>query len=193
MKGWWRRNIVWLVAIPFVLALLAVASSYRIWILWDEQPLRHLAAEAAPGEPLVFDQDYVGIDGAERREGTVEVVEIEELDAIPDEYGGDPTPLPEGSELHQVTLRFEAPPTADLDRCDVMLVDADGDRYGEGADETESISACSRGDDLPENPEKWPTEWDVVASVLTPEGVDLTQVWLSFEFVQKEYFVLRLR
>lgn len=188
MGTWLRRNLLWLLILPVALVTVVAASSQRYWDVYREEPLRIELARAEAGEPVSVRQTYATEDGpdAGTRDYSVELVGVEEVDEI-DEYG-ELVPLPHGVAGQQVTLRFEAPRSSDLSSCDVIVVDTDGNRYGDnGVDPIYAFDLCARTeDDVPEH--RLPEEWEISPVVATPPGTEISEVWLAFE--SPEYVAL---
>lgn len=193
--SWWRRNRWWLIALPFAVAVLAAASTQRIVTVWLEEPLRSKVAEAAPGEPVhVTQEDFASVrDEHDRREFTVELLGVEEAEGVYDDILDEIEPFPDGATGYEVTLRFDAPVDSELDDCDVILVDANGNRYGEGLDPTQASFPCERDPELDAEDEGYPEEWTNTFLVLTATDVDITEVWLTFALPSRDYVVLPVR
>lgn len=185
MSTWWTRNRAWLIALPLVLALLALATSSRYFGSWRHQAYREQVVEAAPGEAVEVDLSLG--DGRERF--TVELAGVEDRDTVPSRWG-DPEPLPEGLAGWVVTLDFSEAVQDDIASCNVILVGEDGTRYGEeSSDPWGQLSPCApEDDDLDEEA----TSWTATPFVVAPEGAEITEVWLSYDLTRKKYAVLRL-
>jgi hypothetical protein len=193
VKGWWRRNLGWLLMLPVAAALLAAAASYRVVNVYLEQPLRERVAEAAPGEPVEVIQEYEDLaNDVQHREFTVELTELEELDEIPRDFG-DPEPLPEGAAAYAVHLGFEAPLDSDLAGCDIVLVDVEGNRYGDGVDPFALPDPCERGAGDVAGAKDLPEEWKIAPTVLAADDAEINEVWVTFLFPRREYVALRVR
>ena len=182
---WWKRNRAWLIALPLVLALLVLATSSRYFGNWRHQAYRERVVEAAPGKAVKVDLSLG--DGRERF--TVKLDGIEERDTVPAGWG-DPEPLPKGLTGWVVTLDFSDAVQDDIASCNVILVDEEGTRYGEeSSDPWDQFSLCAPADD---ELDEEATSWTATPFVVAPEGVEVTEVWLSYDLTRKKYAALRL-
>ncbi|MFD2026414.1 hypothetical protein [Promicromonospora aerolata] len=185
--GWWRRNAVWLVLLPVAVVVAAGASSFRVWAYWWPVGLHHEVDRVAVGEPAHLAGEYydLGFDVPERANTTVlreidaTVTGIERVEQLPAPEYGDPVLIPDGSVAYEVQVRFAAEPQTDVSLCQIILVAADGTRYGESTtDVLGSSNRCSTPDAegfVSEQP-----EWDVSSFVLADPDAEITQVRLGF-------------
>ncbi|MFD6139861.1 hypothetical protein [Promicromonospora sp. NPDC060271] len=186
-KGWWQRNAIWLVLLPVAIATAAGASSFRVWAFWWPTGLHLEVDRAAAGETAHLVDEYLdmGFDVPERANTTVRrevaatVTGVEQVDELPPPAFGDPLPIPEGSVAYEVRMHFAAELQTDLTGCQIILVAADGTRYGESStDVLGSSNRCSPPDAesfISEQP-----EWDVTSYVLADADAELRQVRLAF-------------
>jgi hypothetical protein len=186
-KGWWRRNIVWLVLLPVAIVAAAGASSFRVWSFWWPVGLHVEVDRVAMGEPAHLAGEYydLGLDVPERantyvlREIDATVTSVEQVDELPAPSWGDPVVIPDGSVVYEVQVHFAAEPQTDLSLCQITLVSDDGTRYGDSAtDVLGSSNRCSTPEAagfVSEQP-----EWDVTSYVLADPDEEITQVRLGF-------------
>ncbi|GAB2975352.1 hypothetical protein [Nocardioides montaniterrae] len=193
MKRWWRRNRLWLAVLPVAGGALAVAGSQRVHDYYDQQPFHHRVAQGEIGDDVKVAQSWDGPgDKTVWRRFDVRLVGVDPIGGIPQDYGN-PEPLPRGAAAYAVHLAFDAQRAYDLGDCDIVLVDADGNRYGVGSDPTSQFDPCERTDDSDVPDDQLPEQWEVTANVLTAAGADIRQVWLTFRTPRPDYVVLRLR
>lgn len=185
--GWWRRNGMWLALLPVAVVVAAVASSFRIWAWWWPDGLHHEVDHAAVGEIAHFvgdyyDSGYYAPERAEtwvRREVDVSVTSVEQVDELPDHSYLGPIPVPDGSAAQLVHLHLAAELRTDLSVCQIVLVAADGTRYGENTtDVLGGSNRCAPPD--AENPISTEPAWDVTSHVLVDEGTEITEVRVGF-------------
>jgi hypothetical protein len=187
-RGWWRRNIVWLVLLPIAVAVAAGASSFRVWAFWWPVGLHLEVDRVAVGERAHLEGEYYdtfGLDVPERAQTTVlrkidaTVTSVEQVDQLPAPEYGDPAVIPDGSVAYAVQVHFAAELQTDLSLCQIMLVSEEGTRYGESStDVLGSSNRCSLPDAegfVSEQP-----EWDVTTYVLADPDARITQVRLGF-------------
>ena len=186
-RGWWRRNIVWLVLLPIAIAAAAGASSFRVWAYWWPVGLHHEVDRVTVGEPAHLAGEYydLGFDVPERANTTVlreidaTVTGIERVEQLPAPSYGDPVPIPDGSVAYEVQVHFAAEPKTDVALCQIILVAEDGTRYGESTpDVLGNSNRCSTPDAagfVSEQP-----EWDVSSFLLADPDAKVTQVRLGF-------------
>jgi hypothetical protein len=192
--SWLRLNRWWLLVLPLAVALMVGGSSYRVRTFWWESGLHREAAASTPGEFVRVVDDFEDALGATRRTYEVRASGMEELDEIPQDFG-DPEPVPSGAKAVRVALDFRAEPDQDLNYCRVMLVDADGVRYGgDTSDLLDQTNLCvpedhpgpsspllkgSRRGVVPQGAER-PASWSVEPIVLVPRDARPTSVWVTF-------------
>ncbi|MDO5093976.1 MAG: hypothetical protein Q4D79_11270 [Propionibacteriaceae bacterium] len=118
---WWRRNGLWLLALPILLALTVLASSQRLinfYLPWEP----HLPVTAQDNK-AEFQQDAKQPDGVTYHRAVnarlLSVRPVNEFNSLV---------APEGAQLWQADLEFQATPDQQLARCTVELI-ADGVRY----------------------------------------------------------------
>jgi hypothetical protein len=187
-RGWWRRNVVWLVLLPIAVATAAGASSFRVWAFWWPVGLHLEVDRVAVGERAHLEGEYYdafGLDVPERAQTTVlrkidaAVTSVEQVDQLPAPEYGDPVVIPDGSVAYAVQVHFAAKLQTDLSLCQIMLVSEEGTRYGESStDVLGSSNRCSLPDAegfVSEQP-----EWDVTTYVLADPDARITQVRLGF-------------
>ncbi|WP_125773770.1 hypothetical protein [Antribacter gilvus] len=179
---WWRRNRVWLVLVPVAVVAGLGASSYRLQDFWWEADLRHRLAHAAPGDPARYTDSYedpftfetVTTDFRVRLEG------LSPATLVP-RWNDDPLPVPEGSDGYRVTLAFERAGESNLYGCQVILVDTDGNRYGDGDPFRQMPQCHPAGDDGSVELETPRTPWSAAPVVVTAAGAEITQVWVTMD------------
>lgn len=187
-RGWWRRNIVWLVLLPVAVVAAAGASSFRVWAYWWPVGSHHEVDRVALGEPAHLAGEYLdlGLDVPEREGTTVSravdatVTGIEQVAELPPSTWGDSVPVPDGAVAYAVQVRFAAEPQTDLSGCRILLLSDDGTRYGESTtDMLENVYRC-----LPPETDgavsKQP-EWDVTSYVFADADATITQARLAFD------------
>ncbi|PZF80841.1 hypothetical protein [Jiangella anatolica] len=189
--GWWRRNRWGLVALPVAAAAALAASSYRVEDYWWLEKPRDLA-DGSRGEWVEFSASQYD------RTGDVPFtvrVRLDEVRTASAPFGSeDPLELPDGVQAVAVDLTLAAAPDVPLAGCSLVLRDADGTEYeyqSSSPSISQATSPCvppdARGPELdlfegldPDTGPRRPDEWAVSPVVLLPEGVEVTQVLLSW-------------
>ena len=200
-----RANRWWLPVVPIALVAMLAASSYRVKTFWWESGLHHEAATASVGRYVHVVDDFGDQLGPTRRTYDVRADGIEQLDTIPTDYGSDTGPVPAGVTAWRVDLAWRAKPDQDLQGCRVLLVDADGARYGgDENDPLQQVYPCVPEDRPgPSSPlvkgdvrgkvepgKDRPAEWRTHPIVLARKGVTPRAVWITFS--APDYVVLPL-
>lgn len=67
-----------------------------------------------------------------------------------------------------------------------MLVDAEGNRYGDGVDPFTTPDPCARSED------EVAEEWEIAPTVLAADDAEINEVWVTFLFPSREYVALRV-
>ena len=192
--GWWRRNRWGLIALPVTVAAALAASSYRVEAQWWLEKPRDLV-HAEQGEWTTFSSSQYD------RTGDVPFTVRVRLDGVrPAEelFGGEgddlELDLPAGVHAVAVDLELAAPPDAALATCDLVVRDSRGTEYDYQSSTptiTQATSPCvppdARGPDLdiiegldPDPGPRRPDEWRVSPVVFLPDGVEVTEVVLSW-------------
>lgn len=185
--GWWRRNAPWLGLLPVAALLAAGASTFRVWAFWWPDGLHQELDRASVGETVRFSQEFLKFWPEDPqdpqtwvlREVDASVTGVREVAAFPLPDFGDPVPVPDGSTAYLVDLHLSAPLRTDLNGCQIILVAADGTRYGDDA--TDVLGSSNRC--LPPDADDFLStqpEWDVTSPVLTDADAEITEVWLGF-------------
>lgn len=185
-KGWWRRNAVWLVLLPVAIVVAAGASSFRVWAFWWPDGLHHEVDHVAAGESAHLEDEYVDLLGdPEQADTTVKraidatVTSVEQVDQLPPPVYGEPVAIPEGSVVYEVRMHFAAELQTDVSGCRIILVAADGTRYGESTTNLLGnfypCAAPGAESNISDQP-----EWDVESYVLVDPDAEITQVRLAF-------------
>lgn len=168
---WWRRNGLWLVALPCAVAAMLAASSSRVETFWWQSGLHHELDHAAPGGAATYRGTFTDIDGVViSQEATLRVLGIAPADNT---LEGDLVPT--GSAAYRVDLELSAPADTDLAGCDVILVSADGARYGDGL-----FDPCVPEDDDLETVRPPSDTWEASTVVLTDAEAEPVEVWVAF-------------
>lgn len=125
---WWRRNRWALMALPVVLAIVAVSGLGRVLLFWLPYEFTD-RVETSIGTATTFTDDYTDVNGVHERTAELSVTRVTP-DAEPTTTAGDPAPgedlLPAGTRLWEVELAVRADPDTVLTGCVVALVDAQG-------------------------------------------------------------------
>lgn len=126
--GWWPRNRRALLALPVVLALVAVSGLGRVLMFWLPHELTD-RVETDAGSPVTFTDTYQDVNGTHERTVDLAVVRVT-ADAEPTTTTGDPALgedlLPPGTRLWEVELVVDADPDTVLTGCVIQLVDETG-------------------------------------------------------------------
>lgn len=191
-RGWWRRNIGWLVLLPVAAALTVGAWSFRVVHNWQYgEPVQRVDAAEVGGTARLTDEtvDTFGLNGPEG--ATIEValdarlLGVEPLRELPASMAGTLVALPPGTEAWRVDLEMSAEPGTPFDTCEVMLVTPDGTRYGEDSDPLEP-NPCGppAGPDgiTPEAVAPKSGTWKASPVLLTREGEAFEQVLLTIGY-----------
>lgn len=186
MKAWWRRNRWWLVVMPVTMLLMLGASSFRIREYWWDTDYRSPIAVADEGEWLRMNDTAAEFGGTgTKRDFRVRLLAVERTDEA--RLGDTSQPLPDG--VAAWSFDFEIDPT-DPEQflgCSLVLVDADGRRYGGPGGPTRP-TPCADVSAI-EGPDGSGTFVSRSYGVV-PEGTEITQAWLTFE--TPKYLAFRL-
>lgn len=189
--GWWRRNRWGLVALPVTVVAALAAGSYRVETYWWLEKPRDLQ-HAERGEWVTFSAAQYDRTGDVPFTVRVRLDGVRPADAP---FGADdPLEPPAGVRAVAVDLSLAAAPDVPLTGCELVVRDASGTEYGyESASPsiTQASSPCvppeARGPDLdliegldPDTGPRRPGEWSVSPVVLLPDGVEVTEVLLSW-------------
>ncbi|TDE01042.1 hypothetical protein [Jiangella asiatica] len=191
MTGWWRRNRWGLVALPVSVAAALAAASYRVedhW--WLERPRDLVHADAG---------EWVAFEGSQYdRGGDVPFAVRARLTGLrPAEvpFGAeDELTLPDGVHAVAVDLELAAEPDVPLTGCELRVRDAEGTEYAYESTSpsiSQATSPCvppdARGPELDliegletDTGPRRPDEWQVSPVVLLPDGVEVTEVLLTW-------------
>lgn len=121
---WWHRNRWALLALPFVLALVAVAGASRLVNFWWPGQLRE-PVPAAVGQPLRYTVNPA--DGGEASDATLVVGPTTEAQFVTDADGmAQRVPYVEGTRVWATDLTITAPVEDDLSLCYARVVDSRG-------------------------------------------------------------------
>ena len=124
-RVWWRRNGLWVLALPILLALAVLASSQRLINAY--LPWTPYIPVTAQGDEVEFQQDVAREDGVSYRRAVhvrlVSVRPVSEFNWLV---------APDGAQLWQADLEFQATPDQLLSGCTVELI-ADKVRYSNTA------------------------------------------------------------
>ncbi len=124
---WWRRNRWALLALPFVLALVAVSGASRLVNFWWPSQLREPVV-ASVDEPVAFTAQTWDDAGEETSiDLTVSVGPTTQTQDFTDGDGMLQTvPYVEGTTVWQTEVTFTAPPEQDPTLCYAEVVDTQG-------------------------------------------------------------------
>lgn len=120
---WWKRNLIWLLALPVLLTVAMVAASQRyvnIYLPWEPNAPIH-----AKEDVVELRQRYEYMDETVRREVDIRFLGVEQ---VADHEGQRPAP---GATMWKVAVEFRAEPDAVLGHCDAALM-SDGVSHGFG-------------------------------------------------------------
>jgi hypothetical protein len=128
--SWLRHNRWWLPLLPVCLAVMLVASGYRVRPLWYDAGLHRVEASGRPGQTVSATDDYDDAFGGTSRAFTVRLTAVRTQRRMPGFDGpnkGDPPPA--GAQAVAADLAWSAEPDQSLVSCTVALVDTEGRRY----------------------------------------------------------------
>lgn len=195
MTPWWRRNRLWLLAVPFALAAMLVASAYDVRTFWYYSGPHHELAAAEPGDPVEVTDDFSDAVGDTSRTFSVRLDRLEPVDVFPfDDVEGE-RPPPDGLQAVAAHLDWSAEPDQVLRGCQVALVDDDGRRYellpgggqvdvctpeDAGGPEAPLLEGARRGE-LPYGEGPRPASWSTAPVLLVPEGRNFTRLLVWWE------------
>ncbi|MBB5790067.1 hypothetical protein [Jiangella mangrovi] len=193
--GWWRRNRWGLLVLPVAAAAALAAASYRVetqWWLEKPRDLQH----GEQGEWVTFSSSQYDRTGdvpfsvRVRLDGVRPATEL--FGPVSDDDVLDP---PAGVQALAVDLTLAAPSDVPLTGCSLVLRDAEGTEYAYEISSptirSQATSPCvppdARGPELdliegldPDTGPTRPDEWTVSPVVLLPDGVEVTDVRLSW-------------
>lgn len=193
--SWLHRNRWWLPLVVIGLVVMLAGAGYRVQTFWWESGLHRETGPAPAGEYAQVSQKYQDALGQGLRTFAVRVVSLEQVAEIPVRSEIEKGSVPEDLDAYQLDLAFRADPDQDLNGCRVMLLDAQGHRYGgDDSDPLGQVYKCvpedTPGPPTPlfkgdrrgvVNPDaRRPDEWVTHTVVLVPEGVTPTKAWISF-------------
>lgn len=142
MSGpWGRRNLRWLLALPFIIALALLASSQRFINLYLQSEL--IDAVPAVDGTARLSQDYDHFGTTHHREVTVTLRSATVVATAPGPYG-QPVTAPPGGVLWQLEVEFETAPDQVVAFCSGTLV-ADGVSYSPNAAKFDTTSSAYLG------------------------------------------------
>jgi hypothetical protein len=197
VSGWWRRNRLWLPALPVALAVMVGASAYNVpSFIYDAGPHDELAS-ADQGEYAEFTDEFTDAYGDTSRTLRVRLSGVEEVAQFPYYDDEGPREPPDGLTAVQVHLDWEAEPDQVVSGCTVQLEDEDGRRYGllSGID-SDQPGACVPDDaggpaapvtkdsergQIPSYEDPRPTTWSTDPIFLVPDGRDFTTVLVYWQ------------
>jgi hypothetical protein len=187
---WWRRNRAALAALPIVVAAALAASSNRVedrWWLAEARDL--LQADQGSWAHLEASQyDRTGDVPFEVR------IRLDDVRRTDQPFGDGELTVPTGAAAIAVDLSLAADPDTPLTACQLFLRDDDGTEYAYQSSApsiSQPSSPCVPPDtpgpelDLfegmdPEQTPPRPPEWTVSPVVLVPDGVDVTEVVITW-------------
>lgn len=190
-RGWWRRNAVWLVILPLVIAAAAAAWSFRLVNLWWYTDLVDQVDSVGAGETAHFVGEYydLGLDDPARantwvtREVDVRVLDVQAVESLPQSVIAEIDTIPDGSAAWRIDLELTAEPGTDLGLCQVILVASDGTRYGEhglrARDPLGQGNPCTPPDAMDSVAPEAGT-WQASTVLLTRADDTPDEIWLAF-------------
>lgn len=196
-RTWLRANRWWLLALPFAIAVMLAASSYRVNTFWWENGFHDETGRSEPGKPIKVVNHFEDSVGETTRTFSVTFTGLSEVDEIPIQYDA-PIKTPDGMTAYKVHLDFEADPQQDMNYCTVSLIDVDDNHYvlPSSGGPTGAINFCvpldTPGPTTPllkedkrgqtEFTEPRPRKWSVEPIVLAKEGAKLTEARIAFSW-----------
>ncbi|MBE1878668.1 hypothetical protein [Myceligenerans pegani] len=192
-RGWWRRNAIWLAVLPLMVAAAAAAWSFRLMNLWWPTELVERVDSVGAGETAHFVGDYYDLGLTDpalantwvTREVDVRVLDVREVDGLPQSVLAEIDRIPDGAAAWRVELELTAEPGTDLGLCQVMLVTSDGTRYGEASKAGTRPDPLGQGNPCmpPDSMDSIAPEagtWQVSTVLLTRAGDTPDEIWFSF-------------
>ena len=194
-----RPSRWWVVAVPFAVALMLVASGYRVQVFWFEEGQHRDIASAAAGEWAQVEETYTDALGETTRTYAVRFAGLGGESTAYEDSLGDPVTLADGMVARTVDLDFRAAPDQALTSCTLTLVDDQGRRYTLGGGTSQlgdvvngcvpeespgpSLAALSgdvRGE-TPEGTQPRPQQWSTHPAIAVPKDARLVELRVSFE------------
>ncbi|GAA2362322.1 hypothetical protein Cme02nite_42240 [Catellatospora methionotrophica] len=175
-RGWWRRNVWGLIALLPALALMLAAAGYSDLEFWQ----RGRPAAVLPATDGVA--DFAGV--------RVRVAELAPATDLK-RSGGRPLALPENVTAWRVVLDVEGPADPEqVPYCEISVEDTAGNLYGDQPLELSLVSA-PLGNCKPDNSPVPAASGrhQTVALFVTPRGVDIAAVRVSFGTVDQTRYV----
>lgn len=125
-RGWWRRNLWALIALPFVVALVLGLGAYRVYTFWWTTHLTE-ASHAPVGGTATLTDSFEDAQGERSRTVTMGAGPAEVVTTYPG-FSGEMLPVDEvpGTQVWRFELHVEAAPDQVLSACQVEMVDDQG-------------------------------------------------------------------
>lgn len=185
MTAWFRRNRWWLVALPVAVALVLVASAYRLkpyW--WDAPDGQRVRATAEVGDWLRWTSTAEEFGQIYEYDFRVRLLAVEPVeDEVTLDY--ESVPVPDGSDAWSVEIEVEPLKPMETVPCSLVLVATDGERFG-GRGRQSQLPCFGAQDGETGRDARFTTTTVIVGA----EGAELTEVWLTM--ADPERLVFRL-
>lgn len=203
-----RPSRWWIAAVPVAIALMLVASGYRVKTFWFDSGQHRELASADAGQWASATDAYTDVHGDTTRSYAVRLVGMGDATSTFTDFVGDEVTLGDGMVARTVDLEFEAEPDQTLTGCTLTLIDDRGRRFelgGTTSRMTTAVHACVpeetpgpsvavlesdvRGG-TPDDTEPRPTRWTVSPQIVVPEDATFVELRVSFE--HPDYVTLAL-
>ena len=203
-----RPSRWWIAAVPVAIALMLVASGYRVKTFWFDSGQHRELASADAGQWASATEDYSDAHGDTTRTYAVRLAGMGDATSTVTDNVGDEIPLPEGMVARTVDLEFEAEADQALNGCTLTLVDDQGRRFELGGttsrltispyacvpEETPGPSLAVLKSDVrgatPDDTDPRPQRWTVSPRIVVPQDATFVELRVSFE--HPDYVTLAL-
>ncbi len=193
---------------PVAVALMLVASGYRVQTFWFDSGQHRELASADAGQWASATEDYSDAHGDTTRTYAVRLAGMGDATSTFTDFVGEEIALGEGMVARTVDLEFEAAPDQALTGCTLTLIDDEGRRFELGGttsrlttspyacvpEETPGPSLAVLESDVrgatPDDTEPRPTRWTVSPRIVVPEDATFVELRVSFE--HPDYVTLAL-
>ena len=194
-----RPSRWWIVAVPFAVVLMLVASGYRVQVFWFEEGQHRRIAGADAGQWASATETYADALGETTRTYAVRFAGLGGESTAYEDSLGTPVTLADGMVARTVDLQWRAAPDQVLKSCTLTLVDDLGRRYTLGGgtsqlgdvvngcvpEQTPGPSLAALSSDVrgrtPEGTDPRPPTWTTSPAIAVPKDARLVELRVSFE------------